>query len=365
MSTILPHPTVPAHPKPASAVKVQPRQRPWTLLRLLLLTALLVAAWGWQPATAFAEEGVYVVKRGDTLAAIAQRFNISPRDLAANNGVLNPNIIYVGQRLVIPGSPADSQHRVASPAEMPAGDGYYTVQRGDTLAQIAQNHGMVVGDILRLNGLTNPNFIWVGQKLRISARANPVPSEKAAKPAVADAIHVVRAGETLGSIASEYNTTIYDLMAINGLPNPNFVWVGQRLRVVKPKTPEIRSVQQAPAGGLRWIEVNLSNQTLTAWQGDVPVLHTSVSTGTAAHPTVTGRFPIYLKYSSQRMTGPGYDLPGVPWVMYFFSGYAIHGTYWHNNFGTPMSHGCVNMRTEEARFLYEWASEGTEVYVHY
>jgi lipoprotein-anchoring transpeptidase ErfK/SrfK len=65
------------------------------------------------------------------------------------------------------------------------------------------------------------------------------------------------------------------------------------------------------------------------------------------------------------MVGPGYDLPGVPWVMYFYSGYAIHGAYWHNNFGAPMSHGCVNMTPGEAQILYNWAPIGTEVYVHY
>jgi LysM repeat protein len=314
---------------------------------------------------AFADEGVYVVQRGDTLASIAQRYNVNLKDLAANNGVLNPNIIYVGQRLVIPGSAADTSHRVASLTALPANDGYYTVQRGDTLAQVAQNYGMTVGDLLRLNGLTNPNFIWTGQKLRVSARANPVQSEKAAKPAVADAIHVVKVGDTLAQIAADYNTSIYELMSLNGLPNPNFVWVGQRLRVKKPSAPEVQLANNAPADGRRWIEVNLSNQTLTAWQGDVPVLYTSVSTGTAAHPTVTGRFSIGIKLTSQRMIGPGYDLPGVPWVMYFYGGYAIHGTYWHNNFGTPMSHGCVNMRISEAQFIYNWAPVGTEVYVHY
>ena len=70
--------------------------------------------------------------------------------------------------------------------------------------------------------------------------------------------------------------------------------------------------------------MNLSNQTLTAWQGDVPILYTSVSTGTYHTPTVTGRYAINTKLSSQRMMGPGYDLPGVPWVMYFYSGYVSY-----------------------------------------
>jgi len=90
-----------------------------------------------------------------------------------------------------------------------------------------------------------------------------------------------------------------------------------------------------------------------------------VSTGTAYTPTVTGLFKIYVKHPAADMAGPGYDLPGVPYVMMFYEDYGIHGTYWHNNFGTPMSHGCVNMRTEDAAWLYNWAELGTAVEIHY
>jgi lipoprotein-anchoring transpeptidase ErfK/SrfK len=94
------------------------------------------------------------------------------------------------------------------------------------------------------------------------------------------------------------------------------------------------------------------------------VLTAVVSTGTRYYPTVTGRFKVYAKYRSTPMSGPGYYLPGVPYTMYFYRGYAIHGTYWHNNFGRPMSHGCVNMKTPEARWLFKWAPKGTLVVVH-
>ena len=63
------------------------------------------------------------------------------------------------------------------------------------------------------------------------------------------------------------------------------------------------------------------------------------------------------------MTGPGYDLPDVPWTMYFYQDYGIHGTYWHHNFGHPMSHGCVNMQTDDAKWLYDWAPLGTSVLI--
>lgn len=114
----------------------------------------------------------------------------------------------------------------------------------------------------------------------------------------------------------------------------------------------------------RWIDVDLSEQLVTAYEGEMAVRSFIVSTGTWLHPTVTGQFRIYVKLRSTPMAGPGYYLPGVPYTMYFYKGYALHGTYWHNNFGTPMSHGCVNLRTPEAEWLFGFASVGTLVNVH-
>ena len=117
--------------------------------------------------------------------------------------------------------------------------------------------------------------------------------------------------------------------------------------------------------GTRWIDVDLTNQRVYAYEGDVVVNSFIVSTGTWLTPTVTGQYKIYVKYRSAAMSGPGYYLPNVPYIMYFYKGYGLHGTYWHNNFGTPMSHGCVNLRTDEAAWLYSWSSVGTLVNVHY
>jgi lipoprotein-anchoring transpeptidase ErfK/SrfK len=118
-------------------------------------------------------------------------------------------------------------------------------------------------------------------------------------------------------------------------------------------------------GGGRWIDVNLSTQSVYAYEGDTVINSFVVSTGTWMTPTVTGKYKIWIKFRSTSMTGPGYYLPNVPYVMYFYKGYGLHGTYWHNNFGTPMSHGCVNLRTSDAEWLYNWASVGTVVNVHY
>jgi len=94
------------------------------------------------------------------------------------------------------------------------------------------------------------------------------------------------------------------------------------------------------------------------------VMTTLVSTGAQDTPTLRGVFRIYRKLDSQRMRGRDYDLPDVPYVMYFKGSYAMHGTYWHNNFGQPMSHGCVNIPTGKAAWLYDWAPQGTVVVVH-
>lgn len=115
----------------------------------------------------------------------------------------------------------------------------------------------------------------------------------------------------------------------------------------------------------RWIDVDLTNQVLYAYEGDQMVNTFIVSTGTWEHPTVTGQYSIYVKYRYDTMVGPGYYLPNVPYVMYFYKGYGLHGTYWHSNFGTPMSHGCINLSTGDAAWLYNWASVGTLVNVHY
>ncbi len=118
-------------------------------------------------------------------------------------------------------------------------------------------------------------------------------------------------------------------------------------------------------GGARWIDVDLTNQMVYAYEGDTIVNSFVVSTGTAYTPTVTGKFKIWIKLKSTDMSGPGYYLPDVPYTMYFYKGYGLHGTYWHSNFGTPMSHGCVNLSIPDAEWLFYWASEGTVVNVHY
>lgn len=110
--------------------------------------------------------------------------------------------------------------------------------------------------------------------------------------------------------------------------------------------------------GDKHIYVDLSTQRLYAYQGNTLVMDTFISSG-KWDPTPVGNFHIWEKLVSTRMAGgsgaDAYDLPNVPYVMYFYQDYGLHGAYWHNNFGHAMSHGCVNERFVDAKALYEWA----------
>lgn len=118
-----------------------------------------------------------------------------------------------------------------------------------------------------------------------------------------------------------------------------------------------------PISQPRRIEIDLSAQRLFAWEGKKLVHSFRISTGKRSTPTPVGKFKISSKYRLNRMRGPGYDIPDVPYAMYFYKGYAIHGVYWHNRFGTPVSHGCVNLPVSQARKLYNWTTPGTLVIV--
>ncbi|MEM8675665.1 MAG: L,D-transpeptidase [Cyanobacteria bacterium P01_G01_bin.67] len=115
----------------------------------------------------------------------------------------------------------------------------------------------------------------------------------------------------------------------------------------------------------QWIEVDLSQQHLFAWSGENQIFSVVISSGKAQTPTHPGIYTIQRKYPLDRMRGTDYDLPNIPHVLYFDRGYAFHGAYWHNNFGNPMSHGCVNLPLGNAKWLFDWAKIGTVVIIHH
>ncbi len=124
------------------------------------------------------------------------------------------------------------------------------------------------------------------------------------------------------------------------------------------------TVSRRPPGvgpGDKWIDVNLFEQTLAAYEGDRMVYATLVSSGLAYWPTPTGLFHIWLKATVSKMSGREgfpdyYYLADVPWTMYFDRSVALHGTYWHDRFGAPHSHGCVNLAPQDAEWLFNWTT---------
>ncbi len=130
--------------------------------------------------------------------------------------------------------------------------------------------------------------------------------------------------------------------------------------------------------GIQYVDINLSQQVLRAMGYSVyevalgyfiytprELFSTLTSTGGPGMETPTGRFRVYAKHVAIDMSGPGYYAPDVPYVLWFLGPYSIHGTYWHNQFGWPHSHGCVNLRTPAARWLFYRVPVGMMVVVHY
>jgi LysM repeat protein len=342
--------------------------RTTTALIVAVVLAVLIL-----PSAADAQGLTHVVQRGENLSQIAARYGTTVQAIMDANGLRNPNSIYVGQRLTISSGGGSTSSGSASGGTSSGGAsggtssggtsaGVHVVQRGETLYSIARRYGTTASALAAANGLSNPNLIHAGQRLTIPGAGSS--SEGGETAPSTGVVHVVKRGETLYSIARRYGTTASALAAANGLSNANLIYVGQRLRISSGGEASPGDSGSSGSTGGKWIDVDLSSQRVRAYEGERVVRTMVVSTGTARYPTPTGRFRIYAKYRSVTMSGPGYYLPNVPHSMFFYRGYALHGTYWHHNFGTPMSHGCINLTRSDAKWLYGWARVGTLVVIH-
>jgi lipoprotein-anchoring transpeptidase ErfK/SrfK len=198
----------------------------------------------------------------------------------------------------------------------------YTIQEGDTLSGIARIYGLTVEELIEANDIIDPDLLYVGWTLDIPD-GSPGTATSPQEP---------------GSLTP---TEVPDQ------PTP----------IPAPASPE--GIDEA-----RWIDVDLSDQRLTAYEGDTPVHSFLVSSGLPGTPTPVGQFRIWIKLRYDDMAGADYYIEDVPFVMYFHEGYGLHGVTWHGNFGHAMSHGCVNLPTEEAEWLFGFADVGTLVNIH-
>jgi LysM repeat protein len=166
----------------------------------------------------------YTVRSGDTLGSIAARYGTTVSAIASANGISDPNLIFPGQVLTIPGGSAPS-----SGGSTATSGSTYTVQAGDTLGSIAARFATTVAALASANDISDPNLIYVGQVLSLSGSGGGTPAPTSAPTATGT--YTVEAGDTLGSIAARFATTVANLAALNNISDPNLIYVGEVLKV--------------------------------------------------------------------------------------------------------------------------------------
>ncbi len=210
----------------------------------------------------------YTVRKGDTLSKIAAANGTTVSALVDTNGIANPDLIRIGQKLTIPGQDSGSGDSGEGGSGSKASSGKkYTVVKGDTLAKIAASNGTTVSAIVKANKISNPNFIRIGQELLLGATKvksgsggdttdsgskSDGKSDSATKPLQT---HVVKKGETLASIAAKYDTTVDVIKAANGLTNST-IYIGTTLIVNGAAAPAVT------AGSETGIHVVAAGETL-------------------------------------------------------------------------------------------------------
>lgn len=167
------------------------------------------------------------MQRGNTLSQIALQYGTTVSELASINNISNPNLIFVGEVLRIITNSNIRGNEIRGTGKI-----IYTVQRGNTLSQIAQKYGVTVEQIVSLNNIANPNLIFPGEKLRITSieQTNSSQNQTVTNPSV-NQTYVVQRGDTLSRIALRFGTTVQKLVNLNDIRNPNLIFVGQVLKI--------------------------------------------------------------------------------------------------------------------------------------
>jgi LysM repeat protein len=329
------------------------------ILVAVVVSVLLLTAAPPLVASPERESTIHVVQVGENLTMIANRYGTAPQALASANNLVNMNLLYVGQRLTIPGSGSTSGQ----------GNGYYVVKAGDTLSAIAARYGTTTQALVQANGLASANLIYVGQRLLIPGGG----SATAPSTSSTTGYYTVQAGDTVSSIAVRHGVTAWSIVQANHLANANFIYVGQRL-VIPGGSVSVTEAEPAASGSDKRILIDLSEQRMYVYQaGDL--LHVwLVSTGVPGAETITGNFEVLDKLPSAYAYTWGLQMPY--WLGIYWAGSLQNGIHalpisasgqvlWDGYLGEPVSYGCIILSTENARILYNWTQVGTPVDIQY
>ncbi len=179
-------------------------------------------------------------------------------------------------------------------------------------------------------------------------------------------VYYVRPSITPGIVTTQtpylYRYQLITISAVTKITTTNWYQVGENQWVEEHNVGLVKVMTRpiAVQPNEKWVEVNLFEQTMSAYEGDKLVYATLVSSGMPLWPTLKGLYRISAKVKLGKMTGGDkidyYFLEDVPWAMYYYGGYSLHGAYWHDGFGFPRSHGCVNLSLRDAKWLFDWSA---------
>lgn len=271
----------------------------------------------------------YVIREGDTLFTIAERFDTTPENILRLNPTLEEDNLQNGMRICV--ISATNQ-----PVRCPLGTLPYNINNGDTLLSIALRFGTSVESLLEANPDIDPYNLKVGQRICVS--------QKFIEPPVCPTrnFYVIRRGDTIGAIASSFGVSSQEILRINPELDPRRLTIGQIICIPLAPSP----IE---------IIVNVGAKRLTVYKNGNIFREYIVATGKPETPTPIGNFEIINKEID-----PGGPY-GTRWLGLSAKGYGIHGTNNPASIGTAASNGCIRMYNEDIEALFDITVVGTPV----
>jgi len=208
--------------------------------------------------------------------------------------------------------------------------------------------------------LGDDRFKYLGWWGDINSTSTPVMSEPSNQSKQLDTFSTINRVKVLKEVYGESIDGNNLWLKIDGGKHPGtYIFSAFVTPIPQPEPPKNFSIPPEVKPGEYWIDTDLTKKILTLFQYDKPIFATYVAIGRPGNPTIEGTYRIWYKLLKTRMRGGPpvvqffYDLPNVPYVMYYYKGYGLHGTYWHDKFGTRQSSGCTNLTQGDSKFLFE------------